>query len=198
MTDDAVRDDVTRHSTAELLIGVRKGDRAAREALADRYGRILRRLAHGRLPASARDRYETEELAQDTVLRGIAKAEQFEHRGAGAFLGYLRQILLNLIRDEVRRAARRPDRVEIEDRLPDPAPTPLGKLISRDVMRRYETALATLPDDQQEVVQLRLEGYSFNDVAHLTGKPSADAARMQYKRGMQRIAEHMQEEAPPG
>lgn len=180
-------------STAALLERVRRGDAGARDRLAARYIETLRRLARGRLPRAARSRYETDELVQDTVLRGLDRVGRFEPRRTGAFLAYLRRILLNLIYDECRRAARRPGVTEIPEGLRDLRPTPLTGLISREARARYEAALAELPEGQREAVVLRLEGHSFDEIARKTGRPSADAARMQVNRGMRRLGEIMKE-----
>lgn len=180
-------------STATLLERVRRGDAGAREKLAARYVETLRRLARGRLPRSARERYETDEMVQETVLRGLERVGRFEPRRAGAFLAYLRRILLNLIYDECRRAARRPGVTEVPEGLRDLRPTPLTGLIRKEARERCEAALARLPEAQREVVLLRLEGHSFEDIARATGRPSADAARMQVNRGMRRLGELMKE-----
>lgn len=194
--DDEKHSGERRHSTAILLSKLREGDAAAADELATRYGAVLRRIGGGRLPAGARERYETEELVQDTLLKGIAKATSFENRGPGAFLAYLRQILLNLIRDEVRRAARRPDRAALPDRLPDFKPTPQTQLIKEEDRARFEEALATLPEAQAEAVLLRVEGHSYGEIARMTGRPTADAARMMVKRGFKLLAEQMQGGGP--
>jgi DNA-directed RNA polymerase specialized sigma24 family protein len=57
---------------------------------------------------SARDLRDTDDLVQDTLLRAFKRLETFENRGEGAFLAYLRQSLLNAIRDDLRRAVTRP------------------------------------------------------------------------------------------
>src|SRR5262245_12569360 len=92
-------------NTAVLLEGVRRGDAAARERLFARYLPVLRRWAHQRLPQDARGLRDTDDLVQDTLLSALRRVNDFEHRGEGAFLAYLRQILMNSVRDGVRRAA---------------------------------------------------------------------------------------------
>ena len=100
-------------STATLLARYRDGDNTARDALLERYLPILRRWAHGRLPAYARSTAETDDLVQVTLQRALRRLDQFEVRHEGAFLAYLRRIFLNSVRDEIRRYGRHPQSIEI-------------------------------------------------------------------------------------
>ena len=60
--------------------------------------------ASGRLPRWARDTADTQDLVQETLFQTFKKIEKFEARGEGALFAYLRQAILNRIRDELRRA----------------------------------------------------------------------------------------------
>ena len=64
-----------------------------------RYLPILRRWAAGRLPRAVRDVADTPDLVQDTMLQVFKNIEGFEHRGEGAFHAYLRQAVMNRIRN---------------------------------------------------------------------------------------------------
>lgn len=179
-------------STAALLVRIRAGDVAARERLFARVLPALHRWAHRRLPASARDLADTGDVVQVTVGRALARLEHFEHRGEGAFLGYLRQILFNVIRDEVRRAARRPRGEALDETMADPGRSLLDRTIDRDTLERYERALSALGEEAREAVLLRVEfGYSHQRIAEALGKPSADAARMTVARAMAELARRM-------
>jgi RNA polymerase sigma factor (sigma-70 family) len=179
-------------STAALLARVRGGDGVAREALFERYLPLLRRWAHGRLPARARGVSDTDDLVQMTLIRALNHVEDFESRHEGAFLAYLRQILLNQVRDEIRKTNRRPSGEEIGDDLQDPGPSPLDQTIGRQAVERYEAALATLPKDQQQAVIMRLElGLTYEEIALAVGRPTANAARKMVERAIARLAEQM-------
>jgi len=94
--------------TVALIRRIRDGDSVARDTLLKRYLPALRRWAHGRLPASARDLSDTDDLVQVTLMRALNNIDEFDARHTGSFLAYLRQILLNQVRDELRRQQRRP------------------------------------------------------------------------------------------
>jgi RNA polymerase sigma factor (sigma-70 family) len=179
-------------STARLLERVRDGDRSAREALFARVLPALTRWAHHRLPAGARDLAETDDLVQMTVTRVLDRLDTFESRGEGAFLAYLRQVLLNLVRDQIRRSAVRPRTTELDDAVPDPGPSILERTVRRETLERYEAALVELEPEQREAVLLRIEfGYSHQQIADALGKPSADAARMVVARALVAVARRM-------
>jgi len=181
-------------STAGLLQRVRGGDARARERLLARYLPALRRWAHGRLPARARELADTDDLVQVTLIRALDHLGDFEPQRPGSFLAWLRRILLNALRDEIRRTVRRPRREPLDDALPDPGPSVVERAIGSESLERYETALSGLSDDQQEAVILRIEmGLTHEQVAEAMGKPSANAARMVVVRALARLAEAMDE-----
>lgn len=179
-------------STVTLLARVRAGDRPARERLIRRYLATLLRWGHGRLPSHARDLSDTQDLVQITLLKALDHLGSFEPRREGAFLAYLRTILLNEVRGEIRRVARRPRRQPLSDDLAEPRPSPVEQAIGSAALRAYERALSTLAAEEREGVILRIEmGYTHEQVAEALGKPSADAARMLVARAMVRLTKAM-------
>lgn len=179
-------------STAALLARARDGDRTAREDLVQRYLATLLRWGHGRLPSHARDLSDTQDLVQVTLLKALGRLGSFEPRREGAFLAYLRTILLNEVRGEIRRVSRRPRREPLGDDLAGPGPSPAEQAIGSEALAAYERALDSLSAEEREGVILRLEmGYTHQQVAEALGKPSADAARMLVARAVVRLTEAM-------
>jgi len=181
-------------TTASLLELTRQGDSVARDRLAQRYLPILMRWARGRLPAWARDLSDTDDLVQVTLMKALDKVSGFEPRREGAFLAYLRTILMNQIRDHIRRASRKPVIDELDETVADDEPSPLEETIGREALDRYEAALAQLPERQREAVVLRIElGFTHQQVADAVGCPSESAARMMVSRALAQLAEKMDE-----
>ena len=179
-------------STASLLERVRAGAPEARDRLVRRYLPSLQRWARGRLPARARDLADTDDLVQVTLIRALDKVQGFEHRGEGSFLAYLRRTLQNQIRDQLRRAGRRPVSEEITESMSVMEPSPLEELIGRQTLEAYDAALERLPAAQQEAVMLRVEmGFTYPEIAQAIGAPSPNAARMTVARALARLAEAM-------
>ena len=179
-------------ATSVLLARVRTGDNAALDLLLDRYLVPLRRWAHGRLPAWARDLRDTDDLVQDAVMGTLRHLNGFEARKDGALHAYLRQAVNNRIRDEIRRVRRRPIAEVADEELTDRSPSPLEEAIGRDAVDRYERALARLPEIDREAVIARVEfGMSYSEIAASLDKPSADAARMTVSRALLRLAREL-------
>ena len=116
-------DDI-RNTTAELIVKVRDGDRSAENEIVRRNLPDLRRYAHGRLPHSAREGGDTDDLVQETMLKALPRLGTFDSQRPGALQSYLRVALKNRVTDAVRRSIRRPPGdplVEVADSGPSPA-----------------------------------------------------------------------------
>lgn len=189
--------DPSLQETSELLRLAKDGDDRARELLLARYLPRLQRWASGRLPRWARSLVDTSDVVQDVFLRTLQGLERVEVRGPGIFQAYVRRAVLNRIRDEVRWASRRPGPDGVPEELAAHEPTPLERAITSDTLGRYEAALEALGEDERELVHLRLElDFGWDEIARMTGRPSADAARMATKRAIARVAEAMAADRP--
>ena len=129
---------------------------------------------------------------QDTIVHALPRLAEFDYRGEGAVQAYLRAALMNRLRNEYKRAGRRPALETADSRLGDDRPSPLDDAIGRDTVEDYDRALARLDELDRELVILRLElNYAYQNIADATGKPSADAARMATGRAILRLARRM-------
>jgi RNA polymerase sigma-70 factor (ECF subfamily) len=179
-------------STFHLIERARAGDQAALDLLFARHLGPLQRWACGRLPRWARDLADTDDLVQDTLVQTFKRIEGFEPRGVGAFQAYLRQAVLNRIRDELRRRGRQPVLTDLDGLERDSEQSPLEQAIGREALERYERALERLRPEEREAIIARLEmGYSYAELADALGKPTPDAARKAAERALMRLAEEM-------
>lgn len=179
-------------STFQLIQRFREGDRQALEQLFARHLPRLERWAKGRLPRWARDVADTQDLVQETLLQTFNRIDAFQPEREGALQAYLRQAVMNRIRDEIRRRGRRPAKVELEETEVDKARSPLEEAVGMEEIERYENALARLRPEERETIILRVElGYTYEEVAGLLGKPTSDAAHKATKRALVRLAEEM-------
>lgn len=179
-------------STFELISRARAGDQAAIERLFARHLKPLQRWTSGRLPRWARDLADTDDLVQDALLQTFRNIEDFEPRRVGALQAYLRQAVLNRLRDEMRRKARRPAATDLESLEDVAVRSPLEEAIGRQAIEDYEEALGRLRPEEREAIIARVEvGYTYAELAEALGKPSADAARKTARRALMRLAEEM-------
>ena len=133
---------------------------------------------------------DTQDLVQDTVLNSLRHLDRFESRHEGALQAYLRQAVLNRIRDEARKYSRRPVPAELTDSQAAVSASPLDIAIGRQGVERYEAALQKLRPADREAIVGRLElQYDYKELAELLGKPNANAARVAVTRALARLME---------
>lgn len=185
-------DPATAESSVQLLIRARAGDHRALDLLYQLYLPPLRQWARGRLPRWARGVADTDDLVQETLLHSLRGVDAFEPRYRGAFLAYLRQGVLNRMRDEIRRVRRRPAEDGTASRVPDPRPDPVDEAIGKECFNCYEAALKRMKPEEREAILARVElGLPYEHIARILGKPSSDAARVATSRALLRLAREM-------
>ena len=177
-------------STVQLLARAREGDQRALEEVLARAIPLLKRWASGRLPHWARDMVDTDDLVQDTVINTLKRLDVFEYRVDSALQAYLRQAVMNRIRNEIRRATRHPAPESLDSGAPDAdGLSPLEELIGKQEVEAYDEAMEALEPHEREAIVGRVElGLSYAELATAMGRPSADAARMAVGRALLKLA----------
>ena len=153
-----------------LVIRAAAGDRDAFGALVERYQSRIYNLAM----ALGVRRADAEDVAQEVFVRAFQGLRRF--RGEARFRTWLYQIAVNAVRSyhaapsrsEPAIPVRRDDRDTALDEAAGADPF-AERLADREVIDR---ALAALPDEWREAVTLRdIEGFSYREIADLTGMP---------------------------
>jgi RNA polymerase sigma-70 factor (ECF subfamily) len=136
---------------------------------------------------------DTADFVQDAVLNTLRHLGTFEHRGHGALQAYLRRAVENRIADEHRRIARRGPAEELNDDAPDErSPWPIDEAIAKETEDRYRAALGRLRPGDRQLVVARVElGYTYEQLALLTGRRRVDSARIALHRALVRLAAEM-------
>ena len=181
-------------ASGELLQRARAGDSRALSALFRRQGSQLLRWASGRLPRWARHLYDTADVVQETLLQTFRRIDRFEDRGKGALQAYLRQAVMNRVRDEVRKVSRRPVDSLDDDapEVPFEGPGPYQLALGGEQERKYKAALALLTEEERVLVVGRIElGYNYDQLALIANKATPGAARQAVRRAILRLAEKM-------
>ena len=184
--------EIPTDDTRQLLERAKDGDRDALDILFTRHIPVLRRWASGRLPRWARDLADTHDLVQETALQVFKRVEAFEPRGHGALQAYLREAVLNRIRNEFRNKARRPSFEDLDEHAPSDGTSPLEAAIRQERRERYAAALSRLNEQERDLIVARVEaGLTYEEMAAVLGKPSWNAARMATARALLRLAEEL-------
>lgn len=181
-------------STRRLLALYKQGHASALELLFQREIPLLRKWAHGRLPRWARSMADTADLIQGALTRTLPRLQRFEPRREKALQAYLRTAVANQIRDELRRIGRAQVDSLTESTVDptDPRPLPADALIEDENRRRFAAALQRLSETDRQAVVARLElGYSYDQIALLLDKRSANTARMTVTRAVARLVDEM-------
>jgi RNA polymerase sigma-70 factor (ECF subfamily) len=149
-----------------LLQAVLAGDEQAWRAWYEESFDPLYRYALWRC-AGLRDR--ADEVVQETWLTAVRRLRSFDP-ARGSFVGWLRGIAANLLRNQARRACRRTLRLNEVGEHPALEPAD-AELERREHAERVAGALAALPEHYEAVLRAKyLDGRSVADIAAERGE----------------------------
>lgn len=168
--DDKDADDAELAARAVL-------DRAVFGVLYDRYAPAVYRYCYRRLG----ERTAAEDATSGTFLRAMESLPAY--RG-GSFRAWLFAIAHSVVVNGTRRRGERAWEETFD--VVDPGASPEEWAIAADDRRQVVALLASLPEDQRRVIELRLAGLSGNEIAESIGK-SVAAVKMLQHRAMQRF-----------
>jgi RNA polymerase sigma-70 factor (ECF subfamily) len=137
---------------------------------------------------------DTADIVQDVLMRSFRRLDLFEDRGKGTLQAYLRRGVENRILDEMRRVRRRPsvDLEDAADNVADEGPSQFDRVMDAEQEEKYKRTLATLTEDERLLVVGRLElGYTYEQLALITNRPTKDAARVALHRAVLKMAERL-------
>ncbi len=163
----------------ELVAAFQGGDVGAFDTLVRRWERKIQ----GAIYRILRSEEETRDVCQETFLKAFRGLGTF--RGQAKFSSWLYQIALNLCRDRMRRKKGRTwvslDEVGAIEAV-ERSPSTLELVESGDLARRVSAAVATLPDEQREVLILKeYEGMTFPEIAGILGVPVSTVKTRLYR-----------------
>ena len=176
--------------TIELVIQAKAGSRVAVEALLERCLPQVRRWARGQLPSVARGSLDTGDLVNEAAMHLLQRIDLFRPQHVGALQAYLRQSIVNRIRDEVRRVNRRPEMTELTEECCSDSTSPVEVAIREEAYEHYRRALRSLTPKDRELVIARVEAqWSHAEIAERFGLPTVAAAGMAVGRALRRLTE---------
>jgi RNA polymerase sigma-70 factor (ECF subfamily) len=175
----------------------------------ERYREYLCLLARLQLPVRLRQKLDSSDLAQETLLKAHAGRDQFRGATQGEVRAWLRRILVNTMTDAVRHfdgeahdvgretslaAALEESSNRLEAVLADhSSAAPPNQVLHEERLLRLADALAELSESQREAVILHhLQGCSVIEVAEQM-QQTKQAVHGLLRRGRQRLRELLEE-----
>ena len=133
------------------------------------------------------DRDIAEDIFQDTFIKVIRTLKRGVYQEEGKFLPWVMRISHNLVIDHFRKSNRIPifeskDDFDIFQIIGDDVPNVESSMIDKQVVEDLQKLITELPDDQREVLTMRLyKDMSFREIAESTGVSINTAlGRMRY------------------
>ena len=162
----------------------------------------MRAKARARLPAALRPKVGESDVVQDAYLAAFLALADFEDRGDGSFLRWIRGILDHKIADELRRhidVGKRDARREV--RLPRSTAgggiaaqgqrSPSAEVVADEQAATLRAVIDSLPDEHATILRhVHLDGVTIAEAGTRMGK-SASAARKLYGRALSRLTERL-------
>jgi len=169
---------------------LRRGSPQALARVYEKYIDAMLTLAMGLLGR----RVAAEDVVQDVFLSFARSAKDL--RARGSLRSYLATCVLNRVRDSRRQQQRQARRDAELDASPE-APSPDRAVILVEQAARLNQAVAELPDEQREVVLLRLKAnLKFRDIARLQ-QTSINTVLGRYRYGLDRLRSQLNGEVEP-
>lgn len=159
------------------------GDETALSVLIERHQSKI----YGFIYSKISDRDVSDDIFQDTFIKVIRTLKSNSYNEEGKFLPWVMRIAHNLVVDHYRRNKKMPMFRETEEFsifsiMTDNSPTIEKQLITEQVESDLKRLIEELPDDQKQVLVMRMyQDLSFKEIADLTGVSINTAlGRMRY------------------
>jgi RNA polymerase sigma-70 factor (ECF subfamily) len=142
---------------------------------------------YGFIYSKVTDRDIADDIFQDTFIKVIKTLKSNSYNEEGKFLPWVMRISHNLIVDHFRKNKKMPMHRETEEFsifsiMTDNSPNVENRIITEQVESDLQRLIEELPEDQKEVLQMRIyQDLSFKEIADLTGVSINTAlGRMRY------------------
>jgi RNA polymerase sigma-70 factor (ECF subfamily) len=163
-------------------------------------GDYLRLVAQLELHPHLRSKLDPADLAQQALLKALAKWPDFKGRTERELYGWVRSILLNDLADQERKLLRNDgdghhslegSRASLAAELVAEQTSPSQRAIRHELWDRLAIAMAQLPEDQRRAVEMRhIEGLSVAEIATKMDRTSASVAGL-LRRGLDSLRDVM-------
>ena len=173
----------TNLSDAELITEYLNGSERSLEKLINRHQLQIFNFINSKV----NDRDKSEDIFQDTFIKVIKTLKNGSYNEEGKFLPWVMRIAHNLVIDYFRKSNRIPiidnkEEFDIFQFLSDTTPNAESVLVEDQVLKDIQNLVEELPEDQKEVLIMRLyRDMSFKEIAENTNVSINTAlGRMRY------------------
>ncbi len=170
-------------SDSELVHAFILGDEKALETLVYRYKDKI----YTSIYMLVKDKYMAEDIFQDAFLKMVRTMREGRYSEQGKFLPWAIRVAHNLCMDHFRKVKQNvqillPDGKDISDLLGADTQGASDRIETRQVNQSIRQLIEELPEEQREVIVLRMYGdLSFKEIADMTGVSINTAlGRMRY------------------
>ena len=173
----------TDRPDADLITEYLKGSETSLEKLVNRHQLQIFNFINSKV----NDRDKSEDIFQDTFIKVIRTLKNGSYNEEGKFLPWVMRIAHNLVIDHFRKNSRIPiienkEEFDIFQFLSDTTPNAESVLVEEQVLKDIQNLIEELPEDQKEVLIMRLyRDMSFKEIAENTNVSINTAlGRMRY------------------
>jgi RNA polymerase sigma-70 factor (ECF subfamily) len=173
----------------------------------DRFREYLRLLARLQLDPRLQGKLDPSDIVQQTLVKAQQALGQFRGSSEGELVAWVRRILANTLIDAARKLGREVGRqrsledaladssARLEAWLADSQASPSEQAGHQEQLLRLADALALLPEDQRQAVELHyLQGQSLAEVAGHMGRTQPAVAGL-LRRGLKKLRQHLRGES---
>jgi RNA polymerase sigma-70 factor (ECF subfamily) len=184
-------------------------DAAEQAGNLERFREYLALLARLQLDSRLQGKVDLSGLVQQTLLEALRASDRMSQQGEDHLARWLRRILANNLRDEIRKLYTQARNVEREQSLEAALEasscridawlvaeqsSPSHQAMRNEELLRLAAALAKLPDDQRRAVELHhLKGLALLDIAAQMRRSKGAVAALLF-RGLNKLRELLSEE----
>lgn len=175
--------DMLQWKDSDLVSEYMRGNESCLEILINRHNQRI----YSYIISKIRDEDLANDVFQDTFVKVINTLRAGRYNEEGKFLPWVMRIAHNLVIDHFRKAKRMPtispsDDFDIFDIIKDGTPTKENVMIREQIEKDLLKLVEHLPDEQKEVLQLRIYSkLSFKEIAdHTDVSINTALGRMRY------------------
>ena len=178
-----MKTNLTTFSDSALVDQYRNGSEIALEKLVNRHQAQIFNFINSKV----QDRDTAEDIFQDTFIKVIKTIKSGKYKDEGKFIPWIMRIAHNLVIDFFRKNNRMPkvrntEEFDIFQFIPDNSPNAEHSMVQDQVVKDLQKLVQELPEDQKEVLIMRLyHDMSFKEIAENTNVSINTAlGRMRY------------------